>query len=429
MRLDELVLETARLSNGLIAVAARLPALHHGVISACMRAGPAYERAEDNGISHFLEHMLYRGTPSHPSAHAQADAFESLGGTLSATTFVDHGSVAIGVPTESLSAVVPLFAEVYAEPELGGIEIERGIVREEILEGLDDDERDVEADELIRALCFGEHPLGRPIVGTLEKLSAFTRPLLERYHRAFYVGRSSVVAVAGPIDPERVLGEVTRAFAALPPGAPPTAAPLPAQATPRFRYVKNSSSQTDLRVAFRAPADLDPLEPATDLLLRVLDDGMSTRLYHRICDERGLCYDVSAGYEAYVSGGIFDLAAESAHERVPRVLDELLTLVRELRETGPTEHELAKIKRRIVWSFEQMLDDPAELAGFIASGLLTGVAVSPRVRRDQLLSVSLAEVHAAAERLFRKEGLSVLAVGSLGKRVRQVLETTCLAFD
>lgn len=429
MKLDELVIEATTLGSGLRALAIPLAGLHHAVISACLRSGPTYERPEHNGVCHFLEHMLYRGTPRHPSAHAQADAFESLGGTLAATTFVDHGTVAIGVPLESLGRVLPLFAEVYREPKLEGIEVEKGIVREEILEGLDDDGNDIEADELIRELCFGEHALGRPIVGTIEKLDGFRRPLLARYHRELYVGENSVVAVAGPIDPRRVLRDLERELGGLKAGRSPKATRLPAQRGPKFRYVKNVASQTDLRVAFRAPGDLDPLEPATDLVLRVLDDGMSTRLYHRICDQKGLCYDVSAGYEAYVAGGIFDLAAETAHERAPAVLDELLALIRELRDHGPTDVELAKVKQRLAWSFEQMLDDAGEVAGFVASGVLTGVAASPRERRDQLLSVSLAEVRRAGERMFAADGLSVLAVGNLGKRVVRAMESATRAFE
>jgi len=160
----------------------------------------------------------------------------------------------------------------------------------------------------------------------------------------------------------------------------------------------------------------------------VLDDGMSTRLYHRICDEKGLCYDVSAGYEAYVSGGIFDLAAEATHERAEELLGELFALVRELRDQGPTDAELDKVRARLGWHFESMLDDPGELASFVASGILTEVAPKLAERREQLLSVSKGDVQRAAEHMFRSSGLSVLAVGSLRKRERKALERATLDF-
>jgi len=429
LKLDALRFERRTLPSGMRVVVVPMPAVHRVVVNAQLRSGPAYEPAADNGVSHFLEHMLYRGTVQHPSAHAQADAFESLGGTLSASTYVDHGSMAIAVPVESFAATLPLFAEVYQQPLFSNIDTEKGIVGEEILENLDDDGEPVGADELIRTLCFGEHPLGRPIVGTSDNLDAVDEPKLRRYHQALYVGSNSVLCIAGPVDAARVLDDVARAFERLPQGTPPVTPALAEQTAPRFRYVDHAGSQTELRVAFRAPPDLHPLEPATDLLLRVIDDGMSTRLYHRICDEKGLCYDVSAGYEAYVSGGIFDLAAEATHERAEELLGELFDLVRELRDQGPTELELDKVRARLRWHFEAMLDDPAELASFMASGVLTDVAPKLWERREQLLAVTAADVRSAAEHLFRKSGLSVLAVGSLRKRERKALEKASLDFS
>lgn len=428
MKLDSLRFEREVLESGLSVVVVPMPALHRVVLNAQLRSGPAYEPAEDNGISHFLEHMLYRGTRPHPSAHEQADAFESLGGTLVASTYVDHGSMAIAVPAESFAKTLPLFAEVYQRPVFSSIEIEKGIVGEEILESLDDDGEPVGADELIRALCFGDHPLGRPIVGTSDNLDAVDEAKLARYHDALYVGRNSVLCIAGPVDAESALREVARVFAGLAPGAPPVTPPLVEQSAPRFRYVDHAGSQTELRVAFRAPGDLHPLEPATDILLRILDDGMSTRLYHRICDEKGLCYDVSAGYEAYASGGIFDLAAEAAHERAGELLSELFDLVRALRDEGPSALELDKARARLGWHFEAMLDEPGELATFVSSGVLTDVAPNPKERREQLLAVGCEDVRRAAEHIVRSRGLSVLAVGSLRKKEKKALERAVLDF-
>lgn len=427
MRLEELELTRATLSSGLTAVVVRVPGLHRAVLNAHLRTGPAFERDEDAGLSHFLEHMLYRGTPSLPSAHAQADAFESLGGSLAATTYVDHGAMALAVPPRVVDQALPLFADVFQHPLFGGLEIEKGIVRQEMLEGLDEDEELVDSDELVRGLCFGQSGFGRPIVGTLEHLDGFDRSALERHHDTLYVGRNAVLCIAGSVDPERVLRQVEDLFAALPPGARPDSQPIPDQDGPRFRYVENPGSQTELRVAFRAPAELDPLEPATDLLLRVLDDGMSTRLYHRICDELGLCYDVSAGYEAYVKGGIFDLAAETAHERALEVLQELLQLTRELAADGPTESELDKIKARLVWHFDSMLDDPVELGSFLASGILSNVAPTAAFRRDQLLAVTRDQTREAAARIFSPTHMSVVAVGGAKRKLRKQLRDSVLS--
>lgn len=415
-------------ASGLRASAVALPGVHTVVLEAHVRLGPRFETAADNGISHFLEHMLYRGTARHGSAHDQALAFEALGGSLGAATYVDHMTLGVGVPPENLDEVLPLFCEVFRAPLLTGIETEKGIVREEILEGLDDEGHEVDADNLVRDLSFGDHPLGFPITGTLKHLDVFDESMLRRHHAARFVGNGTTFTIAGPVDPERMLAQAERLLGDLPQGSPPeTFAPAP-QDGPRFRHVRHSSSQTDLRVAFRAPAEHDPDEPAVELLLRSLDDGMSARLYHRLCDSRGLCYDVSATYEAYSDTGLLDVAAEAAHERAEEVLSEILRVLTELRDEGPSDAELDRIKRRLGWQLREILDSPAEAADFLGLGQLTGLAQTPQERYEQLSAVTRSGVQAAAERLFRRDQLSVVAVGMIPRKTRKTLERMIRAF-
>jgi predicted Zn-dependent peptidase len=409
------------LPNGLRVVAAAVPA-HRVVLSAHVGVGPRYESAADNGISHFLEHMLYRGTPRHPSAHEQALAFEALGGTLVATTGVETGTLAIAIPPESFSPVIELFADVFRRPIFSGLEIEKGIVREEILESLDDDGREIDADRLMRRLVFGAHPLGFSITGTIQRLEQFDANELARHHRAHYVAQNSVIALAGPIDPERAIRQVADQLGDLERGSAPTSTPPPPADGPHFSYLRHAaSSQTSIRLGFRAAGDHDPLEAATDLLLRVLDDGMSTRLYHRICDARGLCYDVSAGYESFADSGLVDLAADAAHERAGDVLQELLDLLRELRDDGPRDDELAKAKARHRWQLEALLDDPGDLADFHGAGQLAGTALSLDERRERIDAVTKDQVRTAAQAVLRRETLAVVAVGLLAKRGQAAL--------
>lgn len=413
---------TRTLANGVELVALPAPSLRSGVIDAHILVGSRFESAEMAGISHFLEHMLCRGTASHPSAHEQALAFESVAGTLSAATMVDQGSLAVAMPPDAFDAVLPLFWEAFHEPLLERVELERGIVEEEILESLDEAGRQIDGDTLVRELCFGNHALGFPITGTLEHLPRFDAATLRAHHTAHYTGRCSVVTVAGPFDPERVLESVAGYFAALPAGNQPEISAPPAQNEARFRYVRNPGSQTALRVAFRGVGRMDTLEPATELLLRILDDGMSTRLYHRVCDIRGLCYDIAANYEAYADVGLFDVQADTLHERAASVLQEILDVLRELRDEGASSAELAKAKRRASWELCALWDDAAELAEFCAAARLCGLARTPEARQEQLERVTLEDVQNAARATFRPELLSVVAVGLLPRKAERALE-------
>ncbi len=418
----------AKLENGLRVSAVRMPHVRRSVIDVHTRVGSRFESVAQNGISHFLEHMLHRGTAAHPSAHALALAIESLGGALSAATYVDHGGISLEAPPENLEPLLGVLGEVLLAPIYSGLEVEKGIVREEILESLDEDGRSIEADTLLRALAFPNHPLGLPIVGSLETLESFQVPALAAFHRAHYIAEGSVVTVAGPIEPERALRQISEVFANLPHGKEPVAEAPAAQTEARFSHVRYAGSQASVRVGFRAPGEQHIDEPATELLLRTLDDGMATRLYERLCDERGLCYDVSASYEAYADSGLFDIAADSAPERAEAVLQEIFAVARALRDQGPSEAELDKAKKRFAWQLAEQDDDPAALAAFYGLGELTGIARTPSERLAQLEAVTLADVKRAAERLFARDALNVLIVGPVTSKVRTRLQKLALAF-
>lgn len=416
------------LPNGLEVVVLDLPAAHRVAMVAELCTGSRYEAEEENGLSHLLEHMLYRGIPGHPTAHEQALAFESLGGTLVAGTGSETGTLSIACPPENFEETLELFARVYREPLLHGLEVEKGIIREEILEHLDEDGELVDDYDLLRATAFERHSLGYPVTGTVKGLERFDVPRLRRHHDERYVARASVIAIAGPVDVQAAAAAVERHFHALGAGAPPVSTTPDPQRDLRMRFVKSSSSQTALRIGFRGEGLRDPNEPACELLLRVLDDGNSTRLYTRLCDERGLAYDVAAGYEASDDVGLLDIGSDTAHAQADTVLGEILDVVRSLRDDGPTEAELSKARARHGWSLEEMLDDPGVAADFLADCTLRGYAKGFADRRDRIDAVSGAEVRDAAQRLFLPERLSAVIVGPAQRRLRGKLEERLLGF-
>jgi predicted Zn-dependent peptidase len=168
-------------------------------------------------------------------------------------------------------------------------------------------------------------------------------------------------------------------------------------------------------------ADCDAREPALEMLLRVLDDGMSTRLYERICDTKGLCYDVGALYESYEDDGVFDVAAEVQHERVLEVATEIFAVLKDLSDKGPTAAELERAKARQLWQTKAMLDDVEGLAGFYALAALSNLAPTPGERHAELTAVTPREVRDVADAVFRPDRLSVVTVGSLTEAEQESL--------
>jgi predicted Zn-dependent peptidase len=222
---------------------------------------------------------------------------------------------------------------------------------------------------------------------------------------------------------------IEAAFGAMPRGERVPVSPPPnGQKKPRFRFVENQSSQTELRVAFRAPSERDPREPAAEMLLRVLDDGMSTRLYETICDRLGLCYDVSGMFETYEDDGVIDVAAGAQHGRTTVVVREIFALLRKLTEKGPDEDEIQKARDRHLWSVEAMLDDADALAGFYGLAALAGIARTPMARHEELAAVSAADVRDAAAAIFRPDRLAAVAVGLLTDSEHAKLERIIKGF-
>lgn len=417
-----------KLANGLEVRLLDLPSAHRVAIVAELRIGSRFESEEDNGLSHLLEHMLYRGIPGHPTAHEQALAFESLGGTLVAGTGSESGSLAIACPPENFERTLDLFARVYREPLLLGLDIEKGIIREEILEHLDENGHLVDDYDLLRATAFAGHSLGYSVTGTVKGLDHFDVARIRRHHDERYVGSASVIAIAGPIDVEAAARAVEKHFGALPAGAPPVTTTPGPQDGMRVKFVRSASSQTALRIGFRGKGLADEDEPASEALLRILDDGNSTRLYTRLCDERGLAYDVAAGYEASDDVGLLDVGSDTTHDQADTVLAEILDVVRALRDEGPTAAELEKAKARHGWGLEEMLDNPGEAADFLADCTLRGYARDFAERREQLDGVTLEGVQAAARRLFLPERLNAVIVGPAQRRARTKLEERLASF-
>src|SRR5580698_10084902 len=193
------------LTNGLRVAVNPLPQLHRAHVALWARVGSRFEAKDDNGISHFLEHMIYRGTRRVPSAHAVNLAFERLGGSLFASTQVDHGIFSLTLPPDSLDDACSLFGEVLSQPAFRDIDIERGIVLEEILEDLDDEGHQVDADNLSRALIYGGHPLGFTITGGEKHVQSFDVAMLRRHHSLHYTADNAVLAFSGNIEERHAL--------------------------------------------------------------------------------------------------------------------------------------------------------------------------------------------------------------------------------
>lgn len=419
--------DTFTLSNGLRAVVVPQPTLHRAHVGMYVRVGSRFETARTNGLSHFLEHMLYRGTSKRPSAHETNLAFERLGGYLYAATHSDFGVFSVTLPPKSLAEACDLFGDVLTDPGFFDIDVEKGIVAEEILEDLDDEGRQVDADNLCRELLFPSHPLGFTITGDEARVRSFDPAMLRAHHRKHYTAENCVLAFSGKVTTEEAR-RVAEAFVGVPRGPRIVAEPfVNTQKKPRLKLVENVTSQTELRVSLRAFSEASEQRAATDMLMRILDDGMSTRLYHRICDAQGLCYDVGAAFDGYEDEGVIDFSAGTQHGRTTKVAREILDLVRELAAHGPTDAELDKARSRNVWDVEAMLDSSEDLGSYYAGGYLFERIETLEERLEKNIAVTKEQIRDLTAELAKPERLNVLAVGMLedgeGKKLSELVKS------
>jgi predicted Zn-dependent peptidase len=408
------------LANGLTVVTVELPHLHSVSIVMYARVGSRYESAADNGLSHFLEHMLFRGTERLPDAYALNHAIEALGGTLYAETGRDYSLYQISLHPETLLDGLRLFGDIFRAPAFADVEVERRIVLEEMHEDHDEDGRLVNIDDLARLAVWPDHPLGYRITGPYENVERFDAGDVRRHFASHYGARNLVLAIAGAVGRDQVAGVVAEAFGGLPPGTPQTVVPPPeAQRGAQLVYVPRDGSQTNVQVLFRAFAETDPDFAALIALGRVVDDGMSTRLHRRVVDELGLAYYVSASLEPFVDAGLYEIDGACVHENAPALVREALAVLARLADEPPTQAELDKAQRRYRWDLEASFDDPDAMAGWWAGTELFFGPLSLERKVERVRAVTPEAVQRVARRLLAPERLTVACVGMLPKKIER----------
>ncbi|QQR90588.1 MAG: insulinase family protein [Myxococcales bacterium] len=402
------------LKNGLRVITVPLAHLHTSTVSAFVRVGSRDETHENNGISHFLEHMLFRGNDVYESSYDLNLAVESIGGELYAATHADFTLYQISLPPENIVEGIRILAETLRTPALSDTEAERKIIREEVLESLDENYDCIDIDDVSHAHLFEGHPLGFPIIGRLENIERFSAAELKQYHATFYQAANIVLCLTGKLDMPAVMSAAEQHFGILPAGSlPKRQAFIEKPSKAQLHYVHHDDSQSELRLSFRCPGENDENLIALQLLCRVLDDGMSTRLHRRICEEQALAYDVFASLELYEECGVFDVGISVEHQKIPLALQALFDLIRDLRDNGVLSAELEKAQKRFVWDLQASVDDAEDTAYVWGMRTLLGCDQTSFDFLDRVKAASIEQLAKLSEKIFRPEHLHVTCVGSL----------------
>jgi predicted Zn-dependent peptidase len=410
------VIHRETLDNGLTVLAESMPDVRSVSIGVWLRQGSRSEPSGLNGISHFIEHLVFKGTESR-SAREIALTMDSVGGQVDAFTSKEYTCFYAKVLDEHVDTAVELLGDVVQRPLFDPTELERE--RQVVLEEI----RMVEdtPDELIYDLFAGAfYPgtsLGRPIQGTARSVSALTRPQLLRFFRRAYRPENLVIAAAGHLRHGRFLREIRRVFGRLERGGPSDGRGRPPR--PRATSVRRSRRELEqLHVMLGVPshAEGSPQRYALHVLNTILGGTMSSRLFQKVREERGLAYTVYSGLNAFVDAGFLAIYAatspRTAHELVRLVLEEL----RALRDRGATAEELSMAKEHLKGSLMLALESTSSrMSNLARQEIYLGRQLGLEATLRRIDAVRRREVHELARELFGRRRTSFAAVGRVDR--------------
>ncbi|HET6344672.1 MAG TPA: pitrilysin family protein [Myxococcota bacterium] len=405
------------------------PHLHSATASLSVRCGSRHEADTQWGLSHLLEHMLFRGSKKFPSARALAEVFERSGGSLQASTWRDHTNLSVTMHPSHLRAVLDALADLVVSPRFEGLEVERNIVEEELQGDLDEAGQDTDLNNVSRASVWRGHPMGRRITGSLESLRAFKLTDVRRHHANHYVGRNAVLCVAGRVDGLQVEDLASRVFAPLPAGRRVNDGEAARFAPGSHLHVRpREGSQVAIQLTFEALPDVHPDFPALNLLSNVLDDGMTSRLQHALCEQRGLVYELSTGLDCYADCGLYDIEMKVAPRRAATAIAATFDALQGLCVGGVTAAELEMARERSLHALEFRIDSPEELAQeYAASTLFTGTRPLQE-EAARLQSVTAQDLDRVAKKLFQSGRVHATLLGPVERANMRRIEKLLDAF-
>ncbi len=335
--------ERIRLSNGVRIVSRRMPGMRSIAMGVWVDVGARDEALADSGLSHMIEHMIFKGTERR-SAYQIAKAFDAIGGYTNAFTSLETTCYHAKVADTHRDAMIDLLADIFLHSTFAQSEIERErpVILQEIRMVEDSPEDFVHT--LAGANLWGDHPLGRSILGTPENLAAFDEGRIRAFFKRSYRPERIVIAAAGSLDHQEIQNALAPSFGALTPGEPDPVPRLPPVAHARVQAMHRPLEQVHLCFAGPAPGVTDERRYAYSLLNSILGGNMSSRLFQAIREQRGLAYSVYSFVSAFADSGMIGVYAGVAPRDTRETLQRIVAELRRLADHPVSPRRLADAK-------------------------------------------------------------------------------------
>lgn len=413
-----------QLANGVRLVTVPMPHLHSAELVCYMAVGGRCERTEQSGISHFLEHMIFRGTAEYATSIELERAFEAIGGAVNASTDAETTCFHSRVHPDHLPECVALFASMLRRPLFNDIETERRIILEEAREDYNEQGAQINPDNLMVGLLWPGHPLGESLVGSLETIERIGPADLRQYYRDWYGPERLVVCASGAVDRKEVLRAVEDYFGDWNQGTRQDIrrAPQVGEGEGESCWVYDSDSQVSLQLAFPLRGRNDETTLAIRLLRRILSWGGGARLTLRLREELGLTYAIEANCSMMNDTGYLAIDLSVAPENLVAAVTELVEVLARLREEPPSAEELDGAVKSYIFDLEFSRDQTDALAVRYGWGTQADYLRTLETDIRELRGVSPGDIQNVARRFLRPDAMKLVVVGPWRAADRQAVE-------
>ncbi len=411
-------IKETRLENGLTILTDRMPDVRSATLGFFYRVGSRNEPDELNGISHFIEHAVFKGTRRRTALDIAIEQ-DRFGGNLDAFTTHEETGFAIKVIDDKLPSAFDLIADMLMFPlfDPKDLESEQRVILEEMK--MTDDSPEELLGEIFYREFFPGNPLGLSIAGTPETVRRFYRDDTSRYHSAAFQPGNLVIAAAGSVDHQmlvEMIGSYSGGIFSATTSAEELIRPseMPVPAAPIVIEQKPDLEQAHLILAVPFIGSRDPRRYAADLLASVIGGGTSSRLWQKVREERGLAYSVGASSAMFNDCGIFSVFAGTSPEQVGEVVDIVMDEMRWVVRNGVTDDELRLMKDQARASILMALEDSAARAATLAqSEMVHGRQISIEETLANIEAVTAKDLHLLAGEFFTTDSVAFAAIGEL----------------
>jgi predicted Zn-dependent peptidase len=376
--------------------------------------GGRHEPAQLNGISHFIEHMLFKGTRRR-TARQISEAVEGLGGYLNAFTSEDHTCIYARAHHQKLDPLVDVLFDMLLESvfDLDEIRKEREVIKEEL--AMYNDQPAYYVQELLNATVWPDHPLGRSLTGTPASLDNIGQRELRIFHEAYYNGTNVVVAAAGRVDHTSFRDSIRRHSRGIRHGNRPRFAPaISLQRAPAVRLARRRVEQTQLALGIRTCSRQDPRRYAVRLLNALLGENMSSRLFQSVREERGLAYNISTAISFWADVGDLVVSAGVDPGKLEAALELIATELHRAASAPLPRGEFQRVRDCVMGQMELALENTESRMMSAGEQLLTCSRVdTPSTIKRHLGAVTRAELQGVARDFLRPERMNLAVVGPL----------------